>query len=71
MPASTVSDPSDFSNAQKNNVSLGCPSRFTGMFPAKLRARGFDVACVTLGSVSVTSKSRCIVDIYVDRVCDG
>lgn len=52
-PASVVKDPLDLSKAQKNSVLLGCPSRFTGMFPAKLRGR----ESVTLGRVSVTSKS--------------
>lgn len=57
-PASVVKDPLDLSKAQKNSVLLGCPSRFTGMFPAKLRGR----ESVTLGRVSVTSKSVWVVE---------
>ena len=52
--AGTVKDPFCFSNAQKNRVSLGCPARLTGIFPAKLRAKG----TVTLGRASLTSKSN-------------
>lgn len=66
MPARAVKDPLYFSNAQKNSVLFGCPSRSTGMFPAKLRARGFDFVLVTLGSASVTSKSRWIVQMSLN-----
>lgn len=43
------------SNAQKKSVLLGCPARFTGMLPAKLR--GSVPRPVMLGKFSVTSKS--------------
>lgn len=55
-----VSDPFCDSNPQKKSVSFGCPARFTGRFPAKLRASGADekaAAPVIFGSASVTSKS--------------
>ena len=38
--ALAVNDPFSFSNAQKNNVSFGCPARWTGILPAKFRGEG-------------------------------
>ena len=55
-----VRDPFAFSNAQKKSVSLGCPARFTGILPAKLRVK----VKVTFGSVlSSTRKSECAVSV--------
>lgn len=51
--AGAVKEPFCFSNAQKNNVSFGCPARLTGMLPAKLLVKG----TVTFGKESLTSKS--------------